>query len=304
MIENKLVAIASSVEDKIKNLQNVVGYGWGVKITKNRITSNDCVTIFVRRKAKKIALKEHIPPMVEVGEGKWPTDVVRLGRLRLEAHPQHIRCGSKLGVAGIYASRENQHFAVSCSHVVTGEDSILTRDDNVEYFNDEWHRLGPAVAAYEDRGLGTTFEWGAFDAGLARIDDPQFRMFVMSLPQGEIFDHQRDVDDLRGAILNRPVFAIRGNGTRIDAQVFAIMTNDTGRDLPRHDLLIRHPYGKGLTRNGDSGIVWRLANGMPLGMHFGGYNQNSQQVSTVSAAFFVKRVALRFGALLKDPVAA
>lgn len=302
MSKNKLGAAPSQVEEQIANLHNVIGFSWGIKVTKNQLTSNDCVTVFVRRKTKNIALQERIPTLIQAGGRKWPTDVVRLGRLRLEAPTQHIRCGSKMGGVGIYATRENEHFAVSCSHVITGDDSILTSGDYVEYFNSVWHRLGPAVLAYEDRGLGANYDWGAFDAGLARIDDPQFRMFVMALPQIKVFDHQLDADDLKASILNKPVYAIRGNGSRLDAKVFAILTSDTGRDLPRHDLLIRHPDGKGLTRNGDSGIVWRLSNGMPLGVHFGGYNQNSQQVSTISAGFFVNRISLRFSAVLKDPL--
>lgn len=299
---SELYAAASGGEAPISTLQNVVGFSWGVKITNNKISSSDCVTVLVRKKRKHIAKREHIPSTIQVGERQWPTDVVKLGRLRLEASAQHIRCGNQRGTAGIYASRDSQYYAVSCSHVITGDDRILTQDDDVEYFaSSGWRRLGPAIDSHEDGGEGTTSEWGAIDAGMARIDDPELRGYVMSLSSGEVFDHQWDVDVLKALILNKPVHAIRGNGTRIDAYVFAILTNDTGRDLPKHDLLIRHHEGEGLTRLGDSGIVWRLSDGTPLGMHFGGYNRNSQGVSTISAAFFVNRLAFRYNASLIDP---
>ncbi|MBF0496687.1 MAG: hypothetical protein HQK58_08950 [Deltaproteobacteria bacterium] len=297
-----MYAAVSGAVAPITSLPNVVGYGWGVKIKENQITSSDCLTVFVSRKHENVIQKDRIPPNIQVGESRWSTDVVELGRLRLEASALHVRCGNQGGIAGIYASKDGEHYVVSCSHVITGDDSVLSQDDDVYYYDLDWQRLGPAISAYEDRGAGTASEWGAFDAGLARIDDDKLRHSVMSLPLGNVFDHQQDVEFLKENILSKPVYAIRGNGNRIEAQVFAILTNDTARDVERYDLLIRHPDGDGLTRPGDSGIVWRLSDGMPLGIHFGGCKQDSLGVSTIAAAFFVNRVALRFTANLIDPV--
>lgn len=302
MIPDYLYSKMSQAGTRVARRSNTIGYGRCIKVVKNQTTSRHCLCFFVKKKHKDIEDKEKIPATIRVENKRWKTDVISLGQLRLESPnpPRHLRCDSRRGAAGLYASRNDQYFAVSCSHVLKGENSIIAGEGHVDYYESGWQYLGQAITAHEDLGYGISSDWGAFDGGLATVDSPQLLSTITSLPESYVFDHQQDPDTLETLLLNAPVYAVRGNGKRIDAQILGILINNTGRDLVRLDLLIRHYQGRGLTRQGDSGIIWRLSDGTPLAMHFGGYSQNSQGVSTISAAFFIARLKSRFNVNLID----
>lgn len=277
---------------------HAMGVGWGAKIVDNHVTVGRCMTVFVAKKQPKHRLRpaHRIPKTITVSRQKLPTDVVELGSMRLEGF--YLQNGNRRGTAGIYASRGDEMMAASCAHVVAGDDDIWTTADMVDYFDNAWKPLGPATGVQKDHGFGTPEEWGWFDGGLARIDDAGFLALLGALAIAQPFDHVAQADEISN-LAGQPVFAMRANGSRLDAVVLNVMTDGLSDEFARHDLLIRHPEGIGLTRLGDSGMVWRLADGRPLAMHMGGYQQIGG-VSTISACFFVQRLAQRFALQLLE----
>jgi hypothetical protein len=286
---------------RLRSLPYVVGVGWGSKVTGRKDTGERCLTVLVSRKHRKELLARHhrIPRAVDWGGKRVPTDVVVLGKLRLES-VRYVQTGNQLGTAGIFARRNAEMLAVSCAHVFYGDDGVLGTSDFTRYYNQQWLPLGPSVAVQEDKGSTLPEEWGMFDGGVARIDDPQFAALVGPLTAAQVFDHVAEADKI--AILpGKPVFAERADGVTLRATVMATMTSGTNSEFGRHDLLIRHAQGDGLTRVGDSGLLWRLQeDGRPLALHLGSYRSNSAGLGTISATFFVQRASRRFGVQLLD----
>ena len=69
--------------------QGVVGVGWGPKLTRGKVVTQNAITVFVTRKlpAAKIRDGEHVPPTFE----GYPTDV-RVPRLVPDPKGPRVRC--------------------------------------------------------------------------------------------------------------------------------------------------------------------------------------------------------------------
>jgi hypothetical protein len=155
---------------------NVVGVGYGAKVTAGRVTEHAALRVYVRVKKPRrhLAREELVPDEVDA----LPTDVVDVGDVTLLQRP--VRGGASIGHPDVSAG------TLGCL-VATGDDerpSILSNnhvmaDVNRADVGDSVLQPGPADGGTESIAELTDYEpikpWGEaneIDAAIARVLDP------------------------------------------------------------------------------------------------------------------------------------
>jgi hypothetical protein len=147
----------ASVFDSISGQENIVGLGFGLKMTAgNLITEEEALRVYVREKLTRSSIsdREAIPGWVN----GLPTDVVPLGDLVAAARPQP--CGVSIGHHAITAGTlgclvrrngdEDGFYILSNNHVLADCDRANIGDLILEPGPDDGGRLDDPIAELSD----------------------------------------------------------------------------------------------------------------------------------------------------------
>lgn len=129
--------VASLSTPKLKG-SNILGVGYGVKVTERTVTDDLAIRVYVRAKVPRAALpaSERVPEMINGA----PTDVVVVGDLAAQS-ARPVECGVSCGHTRITAgtigcvvtsSGTNRRFILSNWHVLTDTNGAQPGDDILE----------------------------------------------------------------------------------------------------------------------------------------------------------------------------
>jgi hypothetical protein len=288
-----------AADSRLRGLRNVAGSCFGLK-RKAGVRGNQlCVTVYVKTKVATEFLKpeDRIPKEVRRHGIDLPTDVIVISQLRRE-NGFPIQNGTREGTLGCFGSREDGTFGVTCAHCIGGTNpnpatgSIVT----VQYPNaGNYLTLGDSRDALAFPGNGVFPNFGDFDAGLVEVSARTVQAFVQTRPKLSVFRPPPDSlvgERLLNLLSYIPVVGW-GAGTkniirgRIDG-VFATY------ETRRFDLMIDDENGAGITRRGDSGMIWLGPSGQAFGIHMDGDAMGPNDTSLRSFAAFAFRIADQF----------
>lgn len=168
-----------SVFESLSGQENIVGLGFGVKITEgNLITDEEALRVYVREKltASSISDREAIPKSVN----GLPTDVVPLGDLVAAARPQP--CGVSIGHHAITAGTlgclvskngdPDSFYILSNNHVLADCDRANIGDLILEPGPYDGGRLDDPIAELSDFEPIMHGNTVVIDAAIARLLEP------------------------------------------------------------------------------------------------------------------------------------
>src|SRR5438309_5920432 len=296
---------------RIVDSNNVVAVGIGEKISKKKPTGKLAVTFYVEKKIpmKKLRADRMIPPTVPEtlsGPEAVPTDVVAIGRLRLEVNAirSPVQPGNSIGhvdisagTLGALVTRGGDVHILSNSHVLARSGRAKNGDD-ILYPGDADGGKLPAALVAKLSGFKTFVTGGDFvnraDCAIAKPLIPRRKDLVslirgLAIPKGTTSPARGMKVVKVGRTTNKPT--------------------GTGRDVPFRFLLDYADLGKSVgfvdqvfctrySRPGDSGsLVLDQATGKAVGLHFAGANGGSvfSPIATVLSTLGVKLVTKSVG---------
>lgn len=287
------------LHDILKCYPNVMACGFGVKTTDGQTSDEQCITIFVSEKLAKAQLKgsEVIPKSIKQHRQSISTDVIKLGDFRRQSAPENYPFGECLsdtvrnGTRSAYVATDNGIMALTCSHVVAGNDGnpfTTAPINSFDWSDNSWKSFGLSDRAVYQAGAGNPYDFGYLDAALVRIS-PEV---IPSLPIAQVprfFFLPNLLDDIRrlpGTLVSG--FGIASGVCQGVIQAVLVSRIDGGRFAA--DLVIASQSPSGLTREGDSGMLWQDQNGLILGQHALGQNAPPGQGSQLAIASFIHRI--------------
>ena len=280
---------------KLHALPNVIGSCFGIKKTAGGRTGDLCLTVFVRKKLprSKLPAKHRVPQTLPRHGMDLPTDVVVVGKLR-EEFGFAFDDQTQLGTIGAFARRNGNFFGVTCAHCITGPDGDFNTPDRIRMefpTRNSFLWAGQSDLAAKIPGTGVTPNFGNFDAGLIQISDATVSAYVQTRPALPVFRPSPSLSpkELQDLLLYTPV---QGWGAKtnniIRAQVEGV---DVSFESEYFDLLIGDPGADGLTRKGDSGLMWIGPYGQAYGIHMMGDGGGADNSSVHSLACFASRIS-------------
>ena len=255
----------------------------GRKMTAGKSTPDTCLIVVVGTKVQraKLSKSDRIPASVRLDGKQIPTDVLPLGRFLPQSLDTIRFCsdGRTRATVTAFARSIAGPVGVTCAHALAGPDRAGATSDPIGLWSPERSdyvtagRSGPSVW---HAGLGVASDFGFADVGLFTLDSTDLKQMANQLPPMRIVVAPRD-----GMV----VFADTGHG-RISGEIHAVQAI---LGTMRCDVVVRaDPPG---TFEGDSGAVWRTAQGSAAAIHALGSPAAPGQGSTFSAAMLVSRAA-------------
>ena len=234
-----------------------------------------------------------------------PTDVVVIGKPRRQAGFRIFMDGPGEGLFGTltcFVSNSQGNFAASCAHCLGGVDGDLNnpKDVSINFPDLSAARVLGTTAGGEDVfGEGRLPNFGEFDAGVVRITGSAVLTYVAAREPLSVF---RPTVDLGPAEISSMLKdnVVQGWGAGSEALVLGKVVNTLlNFDSKFYDMLIESSDGDGITRAGDSGLLWfRSSTGEALAVHTAGATQAENGKTLHALGFFVYRLADRFGGQL------
>lgn len=287
----ELRAIRSKKAEHICSKPNVIGTALGLKRTDGEIRDQSSLIVIVDKKCPRSSLSdsENIPVRVRSGDQFVPTDVIELPYLRLEYGPAPFATSDdrKKGTVGAFARDEGDYYALTCAHCIRGADGDPYTPSAVKFWSRTRRRyesVGLSTRAQAWPGSGRPGSFGFSDAALIRLE-------------------KREA--LQWAARRQPLSIWRSLRAGIQVQGETYGGTKTGKILGldvivkrrRADMMIA--MAKDGTKPGDSGMMWRTANGVAVGLHAMG-NGRGRNPSTISLAMAAYRLPKELGVSLRD----
>jgi len=272
--------------------QNAWGTAFGLKIVQGKVTNDPCYTVFVdaKKPKSKLAKADLVPATVTRGGRKLYTDVIEIQRLVFHSIPS-VTDGVNMGTLSCFAQGAKGLVGISAAHALWGPDESNVQPDNIEVWLPAvrtWFPSGETTRIIYESGDGTAADFGFVDAGMFEIGTPEIQDAAAAASPLNV------VADLSPALRGLPVSGeggVSGTCQGIVTHVFVSAEEGGGR---RFDLMISSVDGEGMTRPGDSGLLWRTEDGAALSIHLVGENRGSLG-SRFSLGCLVARVRDRLG---------
>lgn len=158
---------------------NILGVGYGVKVTAGTVTNDLAVRVYVRAKAPRSSLlkRELVPPAIE----DVPTDVIAVGDLAAQ-FPRPVGCGVSCGhtdintagtIGCLVTSNGTNRFILSNWHVLTDLNGAAPGDPILEPGRLDGGATNPPIArltAYQPVHFNDAPN--RIDAAIAEVIDP------------------------------------------------------------------------------------------------------------------------------------
>jgi hypothetical protein len=157
-----------------------------------------------------------------------------------------------------------------------------------DWGNTNWFEFGVSDRAVFDGGSGSASDYGYIDASLVKILPEALGR--LQIPTDERLSFiPRDLEDIH-SLSGKTVqgFGI-ASGDCIGVIQSVLVERIDGNSF-KADLVIVSPSGEGLTREGDSGMLWHLDDGTWVGQHALGRVEPAGQPSKVTASSFLYRI--------------
>jgi hypothetical protein len=316
--KSKVEALGGGASDQATSLRriiarpNVVAVGISEKITKKKRTGKLAVTFYVEKKVSKAKLRgeDMIPPtMPEVlsGPEAVPTDVIVIGRLRLEVNAirKPVQPGNSIGhvmisagTLGALVTKGGNLHILSNSHVLARSGRAKNGDDII-YPGDADGGKSPADFVAKLSGVKKFVTGGDFvnraDCAIAkpltaRREDLVSAIKGLGVPKGTTKAVRNMTVVKVGRTTNKTTGTVRDVNFR-----FTLDYDDLGKSVGFLDQVLCTRY----TKPGDSGsLVLEQRTGKAVGLHFAGANGGSvfSPIDPVLSSLGVKLVTKSIGA--------
>lgn len=262
-----------TADRRLVQRQNAWGTAFGLKIVQGKITGEPCYTVFVdaKKPKSKLSKADLVPATVTRGGRRLYTDVIEIQRLMFHSVPS-VTDGVNMGTLSCFAQGDNGLVGISAGHALWGSDESNVQPDNIEVWLPAvrtWFATGETTRIIYESGAGTAADFGFVDAGMFEIGAPEVQDVATEAAPLNV------VDELSPALRGLPVSGeggVSGPCQGVVTHVFVSAEEGGGR---RFDLMISSVDGEGMTRPGDSGLLWRTDNGAALAIHLVGENRGS-----------------------------
>ena len=308
-VAGRIASNRSALNRRVARKRGVWGTSLGLKVTNGVSTDELCLTVLVDKKLPTTKLSgrsECIPKITRIGTAKIQTDVVEVGRLVKQSGPPEaieqgtaIFDGKELGtLSSLVIDRLGNALGLSCAHTLMGADEDYQTPDPVEVFAEGgWNPLGHTSKSFYYTGPGVGGDFGFFDAGLITLENPAIRDDSLQRSTRAVYAAPQTLEEARGFLGMK----VLGIGARTDvpleAQVDQVWVEAVSGSSFRADLVIREPNGAGLTRGGDSGMLWTDADGVAVAIHAMG-EETANGASPISVCMFADRAATQLSVTL------
>ena len=282
----------ASQRRRLTSKPNVVGTMLGVKLTDGVPAHTRSIVVAVRTKVLLRRLKSHdrIPLYVAVRGIRIPVDVLPLPAFVPQAFARPLACSDQKTKATVTAIGLTPAgpVGVTCAHALKGLDHDIFTRDVVSLWSSELRRyvpVGHSELAVYSSGLGISADYGFSDAGTITLEDSLARRLHVGLKPLPIW---------RGNTTGGDVVALGSRGP-LRGQIHGVRAEMFGGFC---DVGIR--VANGGTRAGDSGLLWRNADGAAVGMHAWGSAEAAGAPSKFSICMHPARVSKLLGVTLLD----
>jgi hypothetical protein len=280
---------------QVAELPNVVGSMIGRKMVGNKMTPSLCLTILVSEKVthSKLARGQRIPSTLRINGREILLDVLHIPQMQRQAvFPPGARMTNDFhenGTMSCLCESEFGIFGMGCAHALDGPDQSIATSTPVRMWSaslNDWVPIGETRFGVEARGLGQTGEFGFLDAAIFDVQHPELiataNMLSTTSPRAAIPGMQvHGVGAMRG---DR-----HGRVLGIEKDLLGLLS----------DVVIEvAPPG---TFAGDSGMLWRSAEGFPIAIHAFGA-ANGALGSRYTAAMLASRAVDRLGVEMLAPL--
>lgn len=285
----------------------VCGTAFGIKRKSGKLTGIPSYVVFVEKKGTEVNLdkSQFIPKTVTRNRKRLSTDVVEMGPLQFHStfqlsDPHFIRDNlTPGGTLTCFVKIIDEFFALSCAHVIWGQDKDPMSLDPIEIYDkktDLWKSLGNSITGLRDKGLGYAPDFGYIDAGLASITIERLQKSlhnraklqqVLSPPEG-----YAEISEIQNLAVHAHSIV---SGKLIEAVITGVyFFHSSGF---RFDLTIETHDRSPITFPGDSGLLWLDEQERAVAMHVMGERAETNQGSRISFSTFIFRILKRFNAL-------
>jgi hypothetical protein len=225
-----------------------------------------------------------------------PVDVVELRPMRPQAGlfsnpgPIGVNVGNSTGTIGAFCRSPNGLFVLTCAHVLGSTGSDPLRAVPIQAWSSitqGWIPIGRTLFSVSGQGSGVHGDFGFLDAGLTTLEHP------------ELVDRAQAATQItaRSCTLGE---IVRADGAAKGARQGSIVGIEQILSDFWADAVIQ-VMSPG-TFGGDSGMLWKDANGDALAIHAFGENIGDGGGSPLTAAMFAERATMKLGVdLLSAP---
>lgn len=278
------------------SLPNVLGTGLGIKRQNGIAILRTAIVVFVGSKVSNDSLlpKNRVPQFVFCDGRRIPTDVVEIGRVRLEfgGAPYALTDSETNGTLSAFAEGDNQELhGVSCAHCLIGEDGDPYVPSTIKVWDTTRQRFADAGRSgyvVDSPGFGLPTNYGFSDIGLFHLEHPVLVQRASKAPILPILANPRRgmrvIGQTLTATLTGTIDAIEATVDNLDA-----------------DIVVR--VGGPGTRPGFSGMLWRTESGQAVGVHAWGaaFDDQEDSGSRFSLSMAARRIEYQLQVRLRDP---
>jgi hypothetical protein len=291
-----LRSVRGQADQRLLGLPNVVGSMLGVKQTDGELTGEIGIVVFVSDKVplSKLKRSQRIPASLNVEGKTLLTDVLPYTGMRLQAtsaFPSGTLTtydGTEYGTLCAFArSQSDVCYGLTCAHVIEGADNNAYSQSPIAIWSPALQRalfVGQSAMALAGGGAGVPGAFGFSDAALFTLAEPTLRDRALKgsqIPFGAPKFGER-------------VFGSATSGAKTGTVVG--IEKRVGTELADVIVKVDQPG----TFKGDSGMLWRNANGHAVGIHAKGDGAPGVG-SGLSAAMSAYRAATGLQVLLINP---
>ncbi|MEO6280429.1 hypothetical protein [Roseateles sp.] len=276
----------SSVEALLTEKPHVIGSMIGLKSCNGQLTDQVSLVVFVSQKLPEAALpaEQVIPKRVEIDGVTVQLDVLPYGGMTFQATGPFpagsltTYDGTEYGTMTAFARTQFDVYGLTCAHAIEGLDRNAYSPSDVAIWSPPLKRailVGRSAIALAGGGAGVPGAFGFSDAALFTLAEASLRK--RALAGGQI--------PVAAPKFGESVYGTATSGAKV-GQVVGIEQR-VGPELADLVVQVAHPG----TFRGDSGMLWRNAQGQAIGIHAKGDGNGPGVGSGLTAAMSAYRAA-------------
>lgn len=291
----RMRAFRSELESQLIGKPHVLGTMLGLKEAAGETTAQLSLVVFVSEKVDTASLgkQQKIPATLSAGGKAFVTDVQRYTSLMLQADPFPAGAlttndGTEYGTMTSFARTKTEIYGLTCAHAIEGTDNNPYSQSPVAVWSPALKKfimVGSSAMALAGGGAGVPGAFGFSDAALFTIVDPNLRKRAIQGTQIPV----------AAAKFGERVYGSATSGAKTGTVVG--IEKQVGNELA--DLVIDVDFPG--TLRGDSGMLWRNANGHAIGIHAKGDGGAPGSGSKRTAAMGVGRAVSGLQIALINP---
>jgi len=291
----QLRKIRTREADRLNGFDNVVGTGLGQKKTKDKYTSAAAIVVYVSNKLSTQECGKHkIPETLKLGNIVVETDVIELTNIHNQHGEPPYFCSDDYQqgtVTALCVKKPGKVYGATCTHCLTGEDDDPYTPDKIylaSQYDEDFSYIGMSDEnPLDNNGFGLPGDYGFLDASLFTVEDNALKAKVdlFSTPM-RFWNYPRK---------GTRVFLSLSKGRKVTGTINAVesITDDFFVDV-----LIDIDYPG--TFKGDSGGLWRTANGNAVAVHCKGAGAHTSGGSSYSLCMYAHRMQRELGVEFRE----